>query len=125
MSAGTEDSRKSPWFDYMKHCVKKYSPDASPGSRLEEKELEAVSRAIEQTKALRTGAQRMELLRLAYWTKGGNLYNAADHLDIDRNTARAWSRGFIRAVARNFFGAATLRPYQDGAAIRERPRRLW
>ena len=125
MSFAAEDSRSSGWFDYMKHCVKKYNPDASPGSRLEEKELEAVSRAVEQTKALRTGAQRMELLRLAYWTPGSSLYAAADQLDIDRDTARTWSRGFIYAVARNFFGAATLRPYQDGAAIRERPRRLW
>lgn len=125
MSAGTEDSRKSPWFDYMKHCAKKYSPDASPGSRLEEKELEAVRFAIEQTKALRTGEQRMELLRLAYWTPGGNLYAAANQLGIDRNTARAWNKGFIYAVARNFFGASRLIPYKDSGRIKEHPRSLW
>ena len=125
MSAGTEDSRKSPWFDYMKHCAKKYSPDASPGSLLEEKELEAVRQAIEQTQGLRTGEQRLELLRLAYWTSGGNLYAAAEQLGIDRNTARAWSKGFIFCVARNFFGPSRLIPYKVGGRIKEHPRSLW
>lgn len=124
MSRAVEDSRKTNWYSYMKACVIRYDPNRSPGSRLEERELWAVSQAIEQTHALRTGEQRMELLRLAYWTPGGNLYVASDQLGIDRNTARAWSKGFIYAVARNFFGASRLIPYKE-SRIKERPRRLW
>lgn len=125
MSRAVEDSRKSNWYSYMKACVMRYDPNRSPGSGLEEKELGAVRLAIEQTEALRTGAQRMELLRLAYWTPGGNLYAAADQLDIDRNTARAWSKGFVYAVARNFFGASRLISYKEAGRIKERPRSLW
>lgn len=125
MSRAVEDSRKTNWYSYMKACVIRYDPNKSPGSRLEEKELEAVRFAIEQTKALRTGEQRMDLLRLAYWTPGGNLYAAADQLGIDRNTARTWSKGFVYAVARNFFGASRLIPYKDSGRIKEHPRSLW
>lgn len=127
MSFAAEDSRSSGWYSYMKTIIRKYDviPLADAKSPLESRELEAVRCAVEQTEALRTGAQRVELLRLAYWTPGGNLYAAADQLGIDRNTARTWSKGFIRAVARNFFGPSRLIPYKNAGRIREHPRSLW
>ena len=65
----------------------------------EERILEAVRLAIEETEASRDGREHMAMLRGYYWG-GLSMMDAASRAYVDLKTAQRWNGVFARRVAR-------------------------
>ena len=65
-------------------------------------ELEAVRQAIEETRTLPNGEERLEMVRLVFWKKTHTLEGAAMKCHVSYVTARRWHGEFIKDVARAF-----------------------
>lgn len=66
------------------------------------RELEAVQKAIEETRALKNGAERLEMVRLVFWARTHTLEGAAMQCHISYATARRWHGEFIRLAAAQY-----------------------
>lgn len=66
------------------------------------RELRAVHRALQQTKARPRGEMRVEMIRMVYWNSSHTLAGAALRLDISEVTAKRWNGEFLRAVGKEF-----------------------
>lgn len=66
------------------------------------RELEAVREAVERTRHLETGSERLRLVECVFWKKTHTLEGAAQSLHVSYITACRWHKDFIREVARNF-----------------------
>lgn len=89
------------WWGYVRRVVRDYPKlkEAKVLTQDERRELEAVEKAIEQTRILRNGDERMALIQRAYWRRGGSpLRDVALHLFISEDTAKKWHGDFIRLV---------------------------
>ncbi len=63
-----------------------------------QREYDAVTRAIEQTKQMRTGADRLAVVNMVLWKGSHNVDGAALQLYISETTARRYHSDFIRLV---------------------------
>ena len=70
--------------------------------RAVDREVEAVRRAIEETRRLRDGAERLHLVELIFWKKTHTLTGACDACHVSERTGRQWHTEFIHRVARDF-----------------------
>lgn len=93
----------------MKYIVRKYGSVKEPKAELERRELEAVSRAVDETFRTRDGKSRIELIEMCYWRRSHNIAGAAMELGVSERTALRWHGEFIKTVAAEFFGDPTLR----------------
>lgn len=60
---------------------------------------DAVSRAIAMTSCMETGPERLNLIRLMYWSRSNvSMRQAADIIGISEPTAKRWHAAFIRTV---------------------------
>lgn len=66
------------------------------------RELEAVRRAIEETRAMPNGKERLEMVRLVFWKKTHTLEGAAMKCHVSYVTARRWHGEFIKRTAQAF-----------------------
>lgn len=66
------------------------------------RELEAVRQAIEETRTLPNGEERLEMVRLVFWKKMHTLEGAAIKCYISYPTAKRWHKEFILLVGENF-----------------------
>ena len=66
------------------------------------REYEAVHLAIQETRQLPGGADRLRLIRLVYWKRSHTLTGAALAVHVSFPTAKRWHGEFIRRVARNY-----------------------
>lgn len=66
------------------------------------REMEAVSKAIEETKNLDTGEERIKMIRMVYWDRKYTLEGAAYRISISDITAKRWNGAFIKSVAKSF-----------------------
>lgn len=66
------------------------------------RELEAVRQAIEGTRTLPNGEERLEMVRLVFWKRTHTLEGAAMTCHVSYITARRWHGEFIKDVARAF-----------------------
>lgn len=66
------------------------------------REYEAVHLAIQETRQLPGGAERLQLIRLVYWKRSHTLTGAALAVHVSFPTAKRWHGEFIRRVARNY-----------------------
>lgn len=66
------------------------------------RELEAVRRAIEETRRLDTGEERFRMIRLVFWDRTHTLEDTAVQFHIAYITACRWHREFIYMVAAKF-----------------------
>lgn len=62
-------------------------------------ELNAVRQAIEETKALKNGDERLEMVRLVFWAKTHTVVGVAMKFSRAERTVKEWHREFIRLVA--------------------------
>ncbi len=70
---------------------------------VQQKELEAVERAIETTLSLSDGEAKLRLIRLKYWSgREDKLINVALRIPCGEATAKRWHGEFIRLVAENY-----------------------
>lgn len=67
-----------------------------------QREYEAVRRAVEATKHLRNGRERLLVIDAVFWTRRHTLEGAALLVPCHYKTAQEWHNAFIRTVARNF-----------------------
>lgn len=68
----------------------------------EEREFDAVSKAIRETQRMRYGCEMLQMVRLLYWDRSHTLYGASDKLHIHEQTAKEWHRNFVYRVAENY-----------------------
>ena len=67
----------------------------------DQKAYDAVTRAVEITGLRPDGAERIALIRYAYWGKTEHpLKDAALHLHVSEPTAKRWHGDFVRLVAK-------------------------
>ena len=66
------------------------------------RELEAVQQAIEETRTLPNGKERLEMVRLVFWKKTHTLEGAAMKCHVSYVTARRWHGEFIKRTAQAF-----------------------
>ena len=66
------------------------------------REYEAVRRAIDITKKLKDGKERLRLIELVYWKKSHTLSGACAACHVSERTGWQWHGDFIRAVAAEF-----------------------
>ena len=67
-----------------------------------QREYEAVHRAVRYTASLSNGEHRLRLIQLVFWNKSHTLAGAAISLRIGEATAWRWHGDFIRLVAQNY-----------------------
>lgn len=70
--------------------------------KINQREMEAVRKAVEETKKLDTGEERLRMIRLVFWDKTHTLEGAAQNCNISYATACRWHRIFILYVAEEF-----------------------
>ena len=85
-----------PWWGYVKSMIERYPEEVNKN------ELRAVEKAIEKTKQLKDGQERLKVIDLMFWSGGMTLAGAAQMIPCSYETARRWHGDFIREVARNF-----------------------
>ncbi len=68
-----------------------------------QREYEAVRRAVEYTKQIAAGADRLALVDMVFWKKSHTLSGAAYKLNLSYTTAQRYHGEFVIAVAR-FYG---------------------
>lgn len=66
------------------------------------KELMAVREAIEETQAMKTGKERLKMIRLVFWDRSHTVTGAAIQIPCSDRTAREWHRDFIYLVAQKY-----------------------
>ena len=75
-------------------ALRQMSPD-------DQKDYDAVSRAIEATRSRQDGEKRLALIRYVYWyEKEHTVSHAAPVLGISEATAKRWHGDFIKLVAK-------------------------
>ena len=67
--------------------------------QVEQKEYDAVKRAIEATERYKNGRERLYIIDLVFWKRTHTLEGAALMVPCSYKTARAWHGEFIRMVA--------------------------
>ena len=71
------------------------------------REMEAVRLALEYTRQLPHGEERLKMIRMVFWAKTHTVCGAALKLEIAEITAVRWHGTFIRTVAA-YFGLLAL-----------------
>lgn len=66
------------------------------------KEMDAVREAIEETRNLKTGNERLKIIRLVFWDRSHTVTGAAMQIPCSDRTAREWHRDFIYLVAQKY-----------------------
>ena len=66
--------------------------------RDEQRELDAVSAALQTTMRYRNGSLRIKIIDLVYWKGSHNLTGAALEVHVSHRTAAEWHRAFIELV---------------------------
>ena len=88
------------WWGYAKRVAREYgyfqkNPDES---YIRQFESEAVQRAIEKTKLLRNGEERLKLIDLVFFKQSHSLQGACLKCFVSDRTGRQWHTDFIRLV---------------------------
>jgi hypothetical protein len=84
------------WWGYAKSMIRRYP------TRTNESETAAVNAAIEYTKRMDTGEDRMTLVDMVFFRKTHTLAGAAMRIPCSERTARRYHSDFIRLVGENF-----------------------
>lgn len=71
-------------------------------SYTEQKEYEAVDRAIRITERMKAGKERIEVVRLVLWEQTHTINGAAIQIHVSERTAWQYHREFIYLVAREY-----------------------
>lgn len=84
------------WWGYVKAMIRRYPEKTNRNER------KAVERAVEQTRILKDGAERLLLIEMVFWSKTHTISGAAQKIPCSYETAQQWHADFIRLVAQNF-----------------------
>lgn len=84
------------WWGYVKGMLRRYP------NRVNENERKAIELAIEHTKTLETGKDRMAVIEMVYFKKTHTLVGASMKVNCSERTAQRYHGDFIRTVASNY-----------------------
>lgn len=91
------------WWGYVRNVIRAY-PKLQAAESLtidDQRELEAVDRAIDLAKEDRHGEQMLDLINRVYWNKSARrVEDAARYMYISEKTAKQRHGEFIRLVAK-------------------------
>ena len=85
-------------WGYIKDVIREYGDTTS---RLKPFQCQAVKQAVDDTKSLDDGTERLNLINLVFWKQTHTLAGAALECHVSYETAVSWHRDFIKAVGRN------------------------
>lgn len=90
-------------WGYAKDVIREYEihQKTPHKSRLKPFQERAVKDAIEQTKSLSDGTERLKLIDLVFWKQSHTLFGASYQCNISYETAVKWHGDFIKAVGKN------------------------
>lgn len=90
-------------WGYAKNLIREYGVyQKTPlKSRIKPRERKAVSDAIEQTKHLKDGTERLKLIDLVFFKKTHSLQGACMQCFVSEMTGRRWHTAFIKQVCEN------------------------
>ena len=91
------------WWSYVKDMIRRYP------EKTNEDETRAVETAIEDTKSLLDGDDRMKVIRMVFLKKTHTLQGAALNVPCSYETAKRWTQQFIRLVAKSFVCCGLLK----------------
>lgn len=72
-------------------------------SETEQHQYDSVRLAIEQTKNMPDGEDRLRMVSMVFWKRSHTLGGAAMVLNVSFSTAKRWKKSFVNSVA-NFYG---------------------
>ena len=84
----------------------------------EQRELEAVEAAIQETARLPDGETRLAIVDLVFWRQSHTLHGAADQVHLSYRSARRRQENFIRAVAKNMELTEKLAPKSQPSVVK-------
>lgn len=85
------------WWTYAKSIIRRYR-----SGNVNEAEKNAVDTAIETTKEMIGGDDRLKVIELVFWARTHTLGGAAMQIPCAWRTAQRWQADFIMEVAKNF-----------------------
>lgn len=90
-------------WGYAKDVIREYDihQKTPHKSRLKPFQEKAVKDAIEQTKSLSDGTERLKLIDLVFWKQSHTLFGASYQCSVSYETAVKWHGDFIKAVGKN------------------------
>lgn len=71
-------------------------------SPVNQKEFEAVHKAVETTRGYKDGVDRLKVIRLVLWDRSHTVEGAALQVPCSDITAKRWHRDFIRLTAKYY-----------------------
>lgn len=89
------------WWGHVKGMIRRY-----PARKEEELhgvallEFQAVQEAVDETKRMSDGQQRLELIRMMFWPGMYRIPGAALRIPCSERTAAQWHGDFIKLVAK-------------------------
>lgn len=84
------------WWGYVKSMIRRY-PNA-----VNENEKEAIERAINLTRDMDHGEERLRVIDLVFWKGTHKIPGAAMKIHYSERMAAQWHGDFIRLVGENF-----------------------
>lgn len=84
------------WWGYAKSMIRRYPDKDLPNEKA------AVEAAIEATKKLETGPDRLKIVKMVFWDRSHSLDGAALAVHVSERTAQRYHADFIREVGRGF-----------------------
>ena len=87
-------------WGYVKDVIREYGETAH-ASRLKPFQEQAVKQAVDDTKSLVDGTERLKLISLVFWKQTHTLAGAAYECNVSYDTGVCWHRDFIKSVGRN------------------------
>ena len=67
-----------------------------------QKEFDAVDLTVKQTRRMKNGKYRMQVISLVYWTEQLTIEGAAMRIPCSKETAWRYHRDFVRLVGKNY-----------------------
>lgn len=84
-------------WGFVKDIIREYNERSC---RLKPFQAEAVKQAVDETKKLIDGTERLKLIELVFWKQTHTLAGAAMMCNVSYDLAVIWHRDFIKAVGR-------------------------
>lgn len=91
------------WWGYVKSMIRNYpsvQDKYCQGNTL--KERQAVQKAIDETKHMENGRERLQVIELVFFRQTHTLEGAALMVPCHYKTAQKWHNDFIRLVASKY-----------------------
>ena len=67
-----------------------------------QREFDAVDKAIQATRKMPNGKERMKVISLVYWKEGLTIEGAAQRIPCSKETAWRYHRDFVRLVGKKY-----------------------